>query len=153
MWLDLFRNHTSVFLSQVVSGGQSSTLERLSIGGRMLSSCRASCATRPPSSLHPLLSFSALKSLTCLPFLPPSLPPSSSHPISLPHSPSPPHLTLSPPRYPYFPPFLLCPLHYPTSPTFPLTSLPFSLFSPPFLFSPSLTSPPSFHKMRLVVGW
>lgn len=48
-----------------------------------------------PPSLHHLLSFAALKLLTCLPLFPPSLAPSSCHPVSLPHSPFLPHLSLA----------------------------------------------------------
>ncbi len=141
--------HLHLFKSQVESGGQSSALERLSEGREDAE--QLSSVLLRSSSPHPSIAsfyFSALKSLTCLPLFPPSLPPSSSHPISLPHSPFSP-LSILRSCLPFS--FLLP--SPPSSPTFPLTSLPFSLSSPPFLSLPPLASPPSFHKMRLVVGW
>lgn len=139
--------HLRLFKSQVVSGGQSSTLERLSEGRRMLSSCQASCTTRPPY-IPPLPPFFLCFEIAHLLALIPSFTPSSSHPISLPHSPfSPLSILRSSLPFSFLLPFLL------SSPTFPLTSLPFSLSSPPFLSLPPFASPPSFHKMRLVVGW
>lgn len=121
--------HVCLFKSQVVCGGRSSTLEYE--GRRMLSSCRASCTTRPPfipPSPPFFLCFEISHLLALIPSVTPSLCPSLRAP----------HLFLSPS---FHLPLLLS--------TFPLTSLPFSLSFPPFLSLPPFASPPSFHKC----GW